>query len=144
MLTRRDWTKRAFGAMGLAFTGHFGWRALTRTYYVPDDFATIQEAIDSLADATVVVRPGMYRENLRFRDRAVRVQAEYPALEHRDVTHRRSCLVLSPDRVPHDLRGGPSDCLAGFHIGVDKPPPLLAIPIRQRTHAGSERVRSDG
>jgi len=44
--------------------------------YVPDDFATIQEAIDAAVDGdTVIVRPGTYRENITFLGKAITVKS---------------------------------------------------------------------
>ena len=50
------------------------------TYYVPDDFPTIQAAIDGASGGdTIVVRPGTYRENIDFRGKALTVKSQYGA-----------------------------------------------------------------
>jgi len=47
------------------------------TIYVPDDHATIQDAITAAVDGdTVVVRPGTYVENIDFLGKAITVQSE--------------------------------------------------------------------
>jgi hypothetical protein len=58
---------------------------------VPDDYRTIQEAIDSAAPGdTVLVAPGRYQENIRFRGKGIVVASEYlvkrdPALIQRTI-----------------------------------------------------------
>lgn len=40
--------------------------------YVPDDFTTIQEAIDSSETGdTIVVKPGIYKENINFHSKGI-------------------------------------------------------------------------
>ena len=48
------------------------------TYYVPDDFGTIQSAINAVLveGSTIIVRPGTYPENLDFLGKAVEVRSE--------------------------------------------------------------------
>ncbi len=54
--------------------------AHSATIYVPDDFPTIQGAIDASADdGIVVVRPGTYVENIDFVGKAITVQSEQGA-----------------------------------------------------------------
>jgi len=46
-------------------------------YYVPDDFSTIQQAIDgSSSGDTIVVRPGLYIENIDFGGLAITIESE--------------------------------------------------------------------
>jgi len=58
---------------------------------VPSDYRTIQEAIDSAAPGdTVLVAPGRYQENIRFRGKGIVVASEYlmkrdPALVQRTI-----------------------------------------------------------
>ena len=50
--------------------------AAADTYYVPDDFATIQSAFDAAANGdTILVRPGTYVENLRLREKAITLKS---------------------------------------------------------------------
>jgi hypothetical protein len=47
------------------------------TWYVPDDFTTIQEAIDNAADGdTIIVRAGTYTENLDFLGKNLVLESE--------------------------------------------------------------------
>jgi PKD repeat protein len=53
--------------------------ALGDTYYVPDHFASIQEAIDSpgmVAGDTIIVRDGVYYENISFTEQPLTVRSE--------------------------------------------------------------------
>jgi len=51
--------------------------AFSSTIYVPDDFSTIQEAIDAASSGdTVIVRPGTYVENIDFAQKAITVKSE--------------------------------------------------------------------
>jgi hypothetical protein len=47
------------------------------TIYVPDDYSTIQEAIDASSDHdTIMVAPGTYKENIDFKGKAITVESE--------------------------------------------------------------------
>jgi|GEM_PF-1545605 len=47
------------------------------TVYVPDNYATIQDAIDAMSPgSTIIVRPGVYTENIDFLGKAVTVKSE--------------------------------------------------------------------
>ena len=51
--------------------------AFSEIIYVPDDFQTIQEAIDNSADGdSVIVRSGIYMENINFLGKAITVKSE--------------------------------------------------------------------
>ena len=51
------------------------------TIYVPDDYATIQGAIDASVNGdTVIVRPGMYVENIDFVGKAITVKSDQGAV----------------------------------------------------------------
>jgi parallel beta-helix repeat protein len=48
------------------------------TLYVPDDYATIQEAIVASSNGdTIIVRPGLYQENIDFLGKAITLKSEY-------------------------------------------------------------------
>ena len=52
--------------------------AASSTIHVPDDYATIQEAVDAAIDGdTIIVRPGTYFEIIDFLGKAVTVQSEF-------------------------------------------------------------------
>lgn len=62
--------KFVFVCMSGAMSAH------AATYYVPDDFITIQSAIDwSESGDTVMVRPGTYYERLTIADKAITLQS---------------------------------------------------------------------
>ena len=47
------------------------------TIYVPDDYPTIQGAINAAVDFdTIIVRPGTYVENIDFAGKAITVKSE--------------------------------------------------------------------
>ncbi len=47
------------------------------TYYVPDDFATIQEAVEAVINGdTIVARPGTYHENIDFVGKAITLRSD--------------------------------------------------------------------
>jgi hypothetical protein len=47
------------------------------TYYVPDNYATIQLAIDHVVPGdSVIVRPGVYVENIDFKGKAITIKSE--------------------------------------------------------------------
>jgi parallel beta-helix repeat protein len=72
------------------------------TYYVPDDYPTIQAAINASADGdTVIVRPGTYVENIDFVGKAITVKSE------------KGATVTSID-------GSQSGSVAVFQNGEDK------------------------
>lgn len=50
---------------------------LAATIHVPDDFGTIQGAIDhASSNDTIIVKPGTYMENIDFTGKAVAVRSE--------------------------------------------------------------------
>ena len=55
----------------------FGTAAAQTTYYVPDDYPTIQDAINASSNGdTIIVRPGTYIESIDFVGKAVHLKSE--------------------------------------------------------------------
>ncbi len=54
--------------------------AISSEIYVPDDYSTIQAAIDATVDGdTVIVRPGTYTEEIEFNGKAIELRSEQGA-----------------------------------------------------------------
>ncbi len=71
--------KRRVAVLILALVLSLSGRAMADTYYVPDDFGTIQEAIDDptlAAGDTIIVRDGTYYENLDFWAKPIILRSE--------------------------------------------------------------------
>jgi hypothetical protein len=67
----------ALAAIGFLFISTV---AFSATIYVPDNYPTIQDAINASANGdTVIVRPGTYVENIDFVGKAITVQSEQGA-----------------------------------------------------------------
>lgn len=81
------------------------------TWYVPDDFATIQDAINASADGdTVIVRPGTYVENIDFMGKAITVMSwKGPDLTAIDGSKGGSVVTFNSGE-------GPDSTLTGFCI----------------------------
>lgn len=81
------------------------------TWYVPDDFPKIRDAVKEAADGdTIIVRPGIYFENLGYFGKAVTVKSQYGA----DVT------IINGGQagtvVGFSQREGPGSVLDGFTL----------------------------
>ena len=51
------------------------------TFIIPDDFPTIQDAIDSAQNGDVVlVKPGTYNEQINFKGRAITIRSDVDCL----------------------------------------------------------------
>ena len=75
MLCARRWTTVTVLIASLGF----GWPAQADTLNVPDEFATIQEAINFATDGDeVVIGPGEYFENINFNGKAITVRSTDP------------------------------------------------------------------
>jgi|GEM_PF-3275717 len=70
---------------------------LGATWYVPDDFPVIQDAIDASSNGdTIVVRPGTYVENIDFLGKSITVMSESgPQVTVIDGNQAGSVVVLS-------------------------------------------------
>jgi hypothetical protein len=90
--------------------------AFSATIYVPDDYPTIQGAIDASVNGdTIIVRPGTYVENIDFLGKAVTLQSdagpEVTVIDGGDPgpTHIRSVVIFYN-------KEGPDSVLDGFTI----------------------------
>jgi hypothetical protein len=63
-------------AFALAAVAPVVTNAIASSVVIPDDFPTIQAALDSPSADTIVVRPGEYRETPRISDRSVVLRGE--------------------------------------------------------------------
>jgi hypothetical protein len=78
----------------LVFAPSVGFSA---TIYVPDDYATIQAAIDAASDGdTVIVRPGSYVENLGITGKGITLKSEKgPAVTHLDGNRNANVVAIT-------------------------------------------------
>ena len=85
--------------------------AVSATIYVPDDYSTIQEAIDASSNGeTIIVRPGTYVENIDFKGKAISVRSEQgAAVTTIDGSQAESVVMFRS-------REGPDSILAGFTL----------------------------
>lgn len=84
---------------------------LAATIHVPDDYWTIQEAVDASSSGdTIIVRPGVYAENISLNGKSIVLQSEKGA----DVT------IIDGNRMGSVVRyiygEGPGSVLRGFTI----------------------------
>jgi|GEM_PF-518698 len=82
------------------------------TYYVPDDYLTIQSAIDASANGdTIIVRPGTYMERIDFLGKSIYLQSEEGPL---------STTISNPSSggsvVVFVNQEGPDSVLEGFTV----------------------------
>lgn len=87
------------------------------TYFVPDDFATIQLALDSAIDGdTILVAPGTYAENIDFNGKSVMLQStDGPAATTIDGDNCTTG-VLTCSVVRFTSGEGPDSIIDGFTI----------------------------
>ncbi|MDP8239314.1 MAG: choice-of-anchor D domain-containing protein [Candidatus Hatepunaea meridiana] len=106
------------GELAVALSGT-GIEAQPREYNVPDDFETIQAAIDEAIDIDrVLVDPGVYNENINFRGKNITVASQY--IESDDPDDIASTIIDGGDngRSVVAFRNGETDEaeLIGFTI----------------------------
>jgi len=86
------------------------------TIYVPDDYPTIQDAIDASLDGdTIIVRPGTYVENINYMGKTITVMSE----KGPHVTTIDGGIPSNPNRgsvVYIESGEGPDTVLEGFTI----------------------------
>lgn len=102
---------------------------ISNTRVVPDDFATIQAALDASASGdTVLVRPGTYRESLRFHGRSIALVS----------TDGAAATILDGGGTanPDDATGG-EDVLVWFDAGEGPGAVLQGFTLR-----GAESART--
>lgn len=110
----------AFGLIATAIVG--GTPALAATIWVPDDYATIQGAIQAAAAAgdEIIVRPGTYVENLDYLGKGISIRSESgPAVTIIDGSH-----PTNPERMSCAYMDGNNSALSGFSLtggGGSKP-----------------------
>ncbi|MHC4945036.1 MAG: right-handed parallel beta-helix repeat-containing protein, partial [Planctomycetota bacterium] len=90
--------------------------AFPATIYVPDDYSTIQGAIDASVNGdTIIVKPGTYVENIDFKGKAITVTSD----QGPDVTIIDGGQPVDPDfgSVVSFMSGeGPDSVLEGFNL----------------------------
>ncbi len=104
-------------------------------YRVPQDYATIQSAIDACADGdTVLVSEGTYLENIRYRGKAIVVGSLY--LVDGDTTHIEKTIIdgsgsTDPDSgsVVYFVDGGHDFCTVWIDHPGRKQGPVTALAI---------------
>jgi len=96
------------GLAGLALLTAVGMPA---TIYVPDNFATIQGAIDASSNGDeIIVRAGMYVENIDFKGKAIHLNSEQGAAVTTIDGNQAGCVVF------FDTNEGKDSILEGFTI----------------------------
>jgi hypothetical protein len=101
------------------------------TYYVPDDFSTIQSGIDGISNGdTLIVRDGDYYESIIFNGKSIHVKAE-------GVNTRILGLGVSSENLVSFLNGeGPNTIFEGFTLD--------ATGITSSIFTGIIKVQSSG
>ena len=55
---------------------------INKTYHIPEDYSTIQEAVDIAIDGDkIIVDPGIYIENLDFFGKTIKLKSTYQSQE---------------------------------------------------------------
>ncbi len=84
--------KMWYGGSNGAWNGKIGYATAPFTINVPDDFETIQEAIDAAHDGNIVlVDEGTYYENINFRGKAITVASHF--VMDGDTNHTNNTII---------------------------------------------------
>jgi len=80
----------------------------TAVWYVPDNYTTIQDAIDAASNGDrIVVRPGTYLEGIDFLGKGITVQSESgPEVTTIDRNHGESVVLFSSGEGPDSVLDG--------------------------------------
>jgi parallel beta helix pectate lyase-like protein len=108
-----------------------------KTWYVPNDFPTIQGAISSTSVGTgdtIIVRSGTYVESINFRGKAITVKSERgPAVTFIDANKKGRVVVCSSHETKNTvldgftIKNGRADSGAGMWIASSSPTVLNCI-----------------
>jgi hypothetical protein len=82
--------------------------AFSATIHVPDDYPTIQEAIDASANGdTIIVKPGTYVENINFLGKAITLRSEFgPEVTKIDGNKRGRVVTCQSSEKPDSVLDG--------------------------------------
>ena len=102
---------------------HFSASAQT-TWYVPDDYGAIQDAIDAaVSDDIIIVKPGTYYENINFMGKAITVASKF-YLDRKEKHIRKTIINGSQPSNPD------SGSVVSFVSGEDTTSVLCGFTIK--------------
>ncbi len=98
------------------------------TIRVPDEYATIQSAIDAVSDgATIVVAPGIYHESLVISGKRVKLVSQFVATGDQRLVHKT---VLSGEVLEIDENEGRAEQVLLIESNVDPDTEIAGFTIR--------------